>query len=598
MVRKVKKSIQVAMYDTNLKTVMANRISWKKFDKMRTATLVELKGKKRKNDDRDEDMPPAKRTHTGNLDVEEHNTDVQNLLEEAQSWSPNKVVNWSDLARQCGITRHNGGQVLKEIMKKHGIVAASLNQREQRRKRRSRQLLPGVPFPMAKTSKYQKHKLQSYKRSGKILCGEKVVETQYTKHVINESTSTISEVISTFTAQKIRLIDIRRKLLEMHEKLGLLHNQPDDYFEKLTDAEVKTQLEKLGEKTEGTPDELKAQLKSMNRTRHLKIWHDHSTISGHNHLLVTVACVYDPAFYHTPEEVGGKDVQTIIERPEIHILGRSGSSLQDQALFNNCRLECIQELSTPLHTTTGIQVIDTLRFFHGDGPAQQYEAGNSFGGTYPCVQCGVASEEMSELECAYKCQTRSLKERQEFILEGQVWKKGGINIYDKLKVKELRQELKSRHIETRGLNRDEMDSLLKSLRMGITNLPALLQPHPTSLLNELQLSNYEISPTEPLHDIKSHFANIFEEAESYLQGDVLDEFKKLRDSVLCKSTLRCSDYQKAMVILYNTFREKNIDQTFKDILRTAVDLSHLVYSRDYDRTPKTALALHNTSFMH
>ena len=78
----------------------------------------------------------------------------------------------------------------------------------------------------------------------------------------------------------------------MHEKLGLLHNQPDDYFEKLTDAEVKTQLEKLGEKTEGTPDELKAQLKSMNRTRHLKIWHDHSTISGHSHLLVTVACVY------------------------------------------------------------------------------------------------------------------------------------------------------------------------------------------------------------------------------------------------------------------------------------------------------------------
>lgn len=109
---------------------------------MRTATLVELKGKKRKNDDRDEDMPPAKRTHTGNLDVEEHNTVVQNLLEEAQSWSPNKVVNWSDLARQCGITRHNGGQVLKEIMKKHGIVAASISQREQRRKRRSRQLLP------------------------------------------------------------------------------------------------------------------------------------------------------------------------------------------------------------------------------------------------------------------------------------------------------------------------------------------------------------------------------------------------------------------------------------------------------------------------
>ena len=26
-------------------------------------------------------MPPAKRTHPGNLDVEEHNTDVQNQLQ-------------------------------------------------------------------------------------------------------------------------------------------------------------------------------------------------------------------------------------------------------------------------------------------------------------------------------------------------------------------------------------------------------------------------------------------------------------------------------------------------------------------------------------
>ena len=43
MVRKVKKSIQVAMDDTNFKTVMASRISWKKFDKMRTVTLKEKK---------------------------------------------------------------------------------------------------------------------------------------------------------------------------------------------------------------------------------------------------------------------------------------------------------------------------------------------------------------------------------------------------------------------------------------------------------------------------------------------------------------------------------------------------------------------------
>ena len=67
--------------------------------------------------------------------------------------------------------------------------------------------------------------------------------------------------------------------------------------------------------------------------------------------------MYDPAFYHTPEEVGGKEVQTRIERPETHILGCSGSSLLDQALVSNCPLECTQELSTLLHTATGIHCI-------------------------------------------------------------------------------------------------------------------------------------------------------------------------------------------------------------------------------------------------
>ena len=40
----------------------------------------------------------------------------------------------------------------------------------------------------------------------------------------------------------------------------------------------------------------------------------------------------------------------------------------------------VSNLVVPLQLNSGIKVFDVLRFFHGDGPAQQFEAGNSIGG--------------------------------------------------------------------------------------------------------------------------------------------------------------------------------------------------------------------------
>ena len=72
-----------------------------------------------------------------------------------------------------------------------------------------------------------------------------------------------------------------------------------------------------------TADELRKKLKKVNCTRLLKLWHDHSEIAGHSHLLVLVAAVYDPAFYYTTEEMQCKgviiDIPTTVEDPQIHI---------------------------------------------------------------------------------------------------------------------------------------------------------------------------------------------------------------------------------------------------------------------------------------
>ena len=39
------------------------------------------------------------------------------------------------------------------------------------------------------------------------------------------------------------------------------------------------------------------------RTKHLVIWGDDSTILNHGHILYLIQYLYDPAFFSTPEEV-------------------------------------------------------------------------------------------------------------------------------------------------------------------------------------------------------------------------------------------------------------------------------------------------------
>ena len=47
------------------------------------------------------------------------------------------------------------------------------------------------------------------------------------------------------------------------------------------------------------------------------------------------------------------------------------------------------------------------------------------GGTYCCVCCGAESGHFSGIAYSYRSPKPSLKERQEFVLQGKAWKKGG-----------------------------------------------------------------------------------------------------------------------------------------------------------------------------
>ena len=130
------------------------------------------------------------------------------------------------------------------------------------------------------------------------------------------------------------------------------------------------------------------------------------------------------------------DVQGIVECPELHIIGRSTSTLKDQLKYVECRKQCMLEMGAPISLANGVVVTDIVRFFHGDGPAQQFEAGHSIGGNYCCVGCGAHSSCFDDVVHSCWSEKHNLQSRQNFVIKGHAWKKGVMSPFDKLTVRE------------------------------------------------------------------------------------------------------------------------------------------------------------------
>lgn len=287
-----------------------------------------------------------------------------------------------------------------------------------------------------------------------------------------------------------------------------------------------------------------------------------------------------------------------MESHEVHILGRSSSSLDDQALFSAARNQCISKLDTPLELCDGIKVFDVLRFFHGDGPAQQFEAGNSVGGTYCCVGCGVNWDRIDDIAYAYRCQQLSLADRQQFLLEGLAWKNIDVRPLDKLLLADLRKELSMRGIDTKGKKKPALEAEFNEIWLGISNFPALLQQNQEMSLKSMNLDNYEVSPTERLHDLKGHLNSIIDEALEIDDHAIKKAVKEIKESILNKETIRCSDVRKAIIMIYMKLKDLRPNDMLTSLYCTAVEISSLFYAHEDIRTAKSILRLHNCVFLH
>ncbi len=187
-----------------------------------------------------------------------------------------------------------------------------------------------------------------------------------------------------------------------------MQKNTNDDLEAMSSEHVMNKLITLNEVKEGEEiANLRQHLMELERTRHLLVWHDLSTVANHSHLVFMVAWLYDPALYYTDEEyeqiTGRKiNVQAKVETPSVYIVARSSSSDKEQLCYVDTRLECLQDLSEPVTSKSGIEITDKMRFLHGDTPARQYECGQQKGGKYYCAICGASANRVYELDYSFR----------------------------------------------------------------------------------------------------------------------------------------------------------------------------------------------------
>ena len=159
-------------------SVLRNRLSWRKFDKMRKDQYLESNSN---------GYTRPSRNHGSHTQMTDETKAA--VLTEARQWTVDESVNWSQLAKKLGLTMKNGGQSIKEFLRDQGITAATKKNSLSTTPRRKRKRLPeGIPFPMPRPSDAQKQGVVEQLESQDSILGAQVVPTAVVSFVLDRKT--------------------------------------------------------------------------------------------------------------------------------------------------------------------------------------------------------------------------------------------------------------------------------------------------------------------------------------------------------------------------------------------------------------------------
>ncbi|KAK3700756.1 hypothetical protein QZH41_010938, partial [Actinostola sp. cb2023] len=517
---------------------LGNRQSFKARQRERIAMSCESKraAEQRITECQTSQSKRKKKDHTGNINS--MNWDKENLKAEVEGYEDGVQVNWSALAKKYGIKTkagnyaHNGGQIAQQYLVNEEVNVHRFKRKNEEqesketriRRKKLRGLGGEISLPTPETNDELRDTLKLKIQKGEYTLGELIVPKKYKKMLIDKDGNIKSEEF-TIQGRKIPLDEIRKKTLTKHKPF--IRQHPDVYYDEMSRLNVVECLKKKMEfdDTQGLTA-MREKLKKMQRQRHLMIWHDHSTVANHGHLVFVVTSAYDPALYLTKEEYYQKtgiwvDIQTEVEKPELYIVGRCKSSDEEQLGYIDTRCECLRGLSQNFEVMAGIPINDVMRFFKGDGPAVAFESGQQKGGHYFCSVCGMHAVMSDTLDHVFRCTHVSLKDKHKEILRGPFGRKHSLLKKPKplkgLQKEELIGELHARKIYPHpDSTKADLEKELSSQLQGIQRVPALLYCTPMSSFEDHSINTYEALACEPMHDISNHICNVLEELPNHL----------------------------------------------------------------------------------
>ena len=175
-----------------------------------------------------------------------------------------------------------------------------------------------------------------------------------------------------------------------------------------------------------------------------------------------------------------------------------------------------------------------------------------------------------------------------------------LKLYENLKKFDTIDELHQRKVKlTSSLSQKQLMDLLLYEIHDIQRLPSLLHDYPNHDLEELSLSQYEILPTEPLHDISNHIKNIYHELPFHVdKADKSLVTKAIERSFNGKKAKNSADHRKSLLILCSFFNEKFTNSYLTETLMTLAEIQEILYSPEKERNVVKVLRLHNITFKH
>ena len=426
------------------------------------------------------------------------------LCARVAAWPRDTQVNWTKLANEFGVNGGNAGQIVKEAIQHKLGQAHCLNMegrdtpRRQMRARRLR-IAYGVTAPAELSLTQVKPSIEDNIRSSLYCIGEAICDTAVCRYTLESGEVRIVEV--PVYGRQVCMDEVRERFLQKHVNAGV------------------RRIPSTGELVK----------------RHLRLAHDHADIRCYSWMMEVVQVIYDTSIYLSDQEyeaTGRKqlNVQSFVEEPQIRLIVLCKSNVTAMLATTPDRTKDLHMLSTPL-TWDVNRLTDEIVFFTGDMQARWYELGVQKGGAFKCgAGCGCPSSAIAAyFEQPNRC-IPSTDAFQKRATAGKYGKQSGATNLHGLPAKELRQEVASRKLKTRGATKDALQSSLLLELQGLQRVPALCTQQPQAPLPH-QMQRYQVLPVEPLHDVKGVPLHTMLEMVHQLPKDQSNDLEKILKSV-------------------------------------------------------------------